>query len=376
MWNQVTRFFNKHFYHLLAWFFPPTPQPLPKNPQLILVLSTTGIGDSLFDSAAIKSLKQGHPGAKLVVATHHRRGSVAQHNPFVDEVLPLSKSPLSQLRLLKFFQNKKPDLVVALRVNEEAVPLGYLLNRHAFVGAVERCQGFDFLLSHPVVTHEEKHIVEETLKVAAVAGGAMVDRGMVYHVCDDELKLLHEHHQNLKKPFIVFQTGGGKTLAWRNWPVESYIQAITWLKEHYPHQVILTGGHDNEETGRAIEIACPWVVNLVQKTTLEETAALLQEASMLVSTDTGVMHLGFAIGSPTLALLHYRSPASMYGPLDYSPGHQIIELVKPEKANILSQKSTQENGIPYNEMSQIPFEKVTVAMERILGAPVSERARL
>jgi ADP-heptose:LPS heptosyltransferase len=132
------------------------------------------------------------------------------------------------------------------------------------------------------------------------------------------------------------------------------------LKEHYPHQIILTGGHDNEETGHAIQTACPWVLNLVQKTTLEETATLLQESSMLVSTDTGVMHLGFAIGSPTLALLHYRSPASMYGPLDYSPGHQIIELERPK------QETTQEDEILQNEMHQIPFEKVTAAMERIL----------
>ena len=357
MWNQVTRFFNEQFFHFVAWILPPEPWPLPKNPQLILVFSTTGIGDSLFDSAAIKSLKQGHPQAKVVVATHHRRGSVARHNPFLEEVLPLSKSPISQLRFLWHFRKKKPDLIVALRVNEEAVPLGYLLNRHAFVGAVERCQRLAFLLSHPVVTKNENHIVEETLKVAAVAGGAMVDRGMVYYVSEEEIKTLHQHHPHLKPPFIVFQTGGGKTLSWRNWPIESYVQAIEWLQERYPHQIILTGGHDNEETAKAIERACPWVINLVQKTTLEETAALLREASMLVSTDTGVMHLGFAIGCPTLAILHYRSPAAMYGPLDYSPGHEIVELSLSEEKIIPAAE----------EMKQVPFEKVTAAMERILS---------
>ena len=415
MWNAITQFFNERFYRLLVLVLPPTPKPLPKNPKLILVFSTTGIGDALFDSAAIKSLKQGYPQAKLLVCAHHRRQSVAKHNPFVDEVIPLSKSPLSQLCLLRRFWKKRPELVVALHVNEEAVPLGYLLNRHAFVGSLERCQRFAFLLSHPVMTRDEPHIVEETLKVAIVAGGATVGRGMVYQVSEEEMKALHcRYPENLlsqstaaansfvapvleassinytlsacapsapssssaaatlktgsallQKPYVVFQTGGGATLAWRNWPVDSYVQAIQWMQERYPHQIVLTGGHDNEAAGTAIAAACPRVLNLVQKTTLEETAALLRGAAMLVSTDTGVMHLGFAIGCPTLAFLHYRSPASMYGPLDYSPGHEIVELPQPSAETSVEARVSAEER-PGNEMKQISFEKVTSAMERIL----------
>jgi len=358
MWNRITHFLNKQFFHCLCYLVPPAPSSLPKDPKLILVFSTTGIGDSLFDSAAIKSLKQGYPHATLVVAAHHRRQSVARHNPFIDQVFPLSKSPISQIQFLLRFRKKRPDLIVALHVNEEAVPLGYLLNRHLFFGAIERCQSFSFLLSHPIETKYETHIVEETLKVAMAAGGATVNRGMVYQVAPEDLTVLLKHHPGLKKPWIIFQTGGGRTLSWRNWPIESYIQAIQWLREHYHgHQIILTGGHDNRSTGYAIEAATPWVINLVEKTTLEETAALLKGASMLVTTDTGVMHLGFAIGCPTLALLHYQSPASMYGPLDYSPGHEILQLATPEK-NLFLKK---------NPMSQIAFAHVRAAMTRILS---------
>ena len=91
MWNQITHFFNEQFYRTLVFFLPPEAKPLSKNPKCILVFSTTGIGDGLFDSAAIKSLKQGYPQTRVVVCTHHRRGSIARHNPFVDEVVPLSK---------------------------------------------------------------------------------------------------------------------------------------------------------------------------------------------------------------------------------------------------------------------------------------------
>jgi ADP-heptose:LPS heptosyltransferase len=379
MWNQLTKLLNRRFFRLLSLVFPPTPKGLPKTPGLILVFSTTGIGDGLFDSAAIKSLKQGHPKATIIVCTHHRRGSMAKHNPFVDEVVGLSKSPFSQARLLWRFWREKPDLIVALRVNEEAVPLGYLLNRHAFVGDVDRCQPLEFLLSHSVVTKDEPHIVEKTLKVALVAGGASVDCGMVYQVHNEEIVAFSKRlPELLKKPYVVFQTGGGRTLSWRDWPPASYVEVIQWMRSRYPHEIILTGGHDNEAAGHTIAEACPWVINLVQKTTLEETAVLLQGAAMLVSSDTGVMHLGFAIasflkekqacevsayGCPTLAILHYCSPAKTYGPLDCSPGHEIIELAEPVR---VTRARTE-------EMKQIPSAQVYAAIARILAR---ERAGL
>lgn len=363
MWDRLTKFCNKQFFWVLSLLLPPKAKPLPLSPQLILVFSTTGIGDCLFDSVAIKSLKQGYPGSKLVVCTHHRRPVVAEHNPFVDEVIRLSKSPFSQLRLLLHFWKNPPELIVALRVNEEVVPLGYLLNRHAFVGGVERCQSLSFLLSHPVTTlktGKKEHIIEETLKVALVAGGAPTTCSMVYQVREKEqLSFFSKHSGLVPKKYIVFQTGGGNAFPWRNWPVASYIQAIQWLEQHYDYQIVLTGGRENKATAAVIEVACPRVFNYVEKTSLEETAALLSTAKMLVSTDTGVMHLGLAIGCPTLCILHYRSPASFCGPLKDCLGKsEVVELVQPH---------TPPQDASFNEMSLIPFSEVQAAMKRLLA---------
>ena len=357
MWNDITQFLNRWFYRGIVLFFPPEEKPLPANPRCILIFSSTGIGDALVDSAAIESLHRAYPAAKIIVCTHHRRKSVVSHHPHVDEIIPLSKSPLSQLRLLKRFWRQRPDLVIGLHLNAEAVPLGYLLNRRAFVGSQEECREMAFLLSHPVVTQDERHMVKIGLKVAARAGGVAVE-GMIYQVKPEEVIALRQRFPELTaKPYLVMQTGGGKTLNWRDWPIERYVEAIQWLEAHYPHRLILTGGHDNREAGQAIAAACPNVLNLVEQTTLEETAALLDGATLLVSTDTGVMHLGLAIGCPTLSLLHYRNPAAACGPLDFSPGHEIVELPRPAVA------PANHDG----EMGKIPMDAVKAALGRMLG---------
>lgn len=344
---------------MVTFLFPPKTGPLPSNPRSILIFSSTGIGDALVDSAAIESLHQAYPEAKIVVCAHHRRMSVARHHPHIDVILPLSKSPLSQLCLLKYFWRQRPDLVIGLHLNAEAVPLGYLLNRRAFVGSQEECRNMAFLLSHPVVTGEERHMVKVALKVAAHAGGVPV-LGMIYQVKAEEVTALRKRFPELAaKPYLVMQTGGGKTLNWRDWTVEGYVQTIRWIEAHYPHRVVLTGGHDNREVGQAIAAACPNALNLVEKTTLEETAALLRGATLLVSTDTGVMHLGLATSCPTLLLLHYRNPEAACGPLDFSPGHQIVELPKP---------TTLPPQPHAGEMEGISMEAVKAALGRMLEA--------
>ena len=357
MWNDITQFLNRWLYRAAVLFFPPQAAALPKDPRSILIFSSTGIGDALVDSAAIESLHQAYPATKIIVCAHHRRRSVVSHHPHVDEIIPLSKSPLSQLRLLKRFWHQGPDLVIGLHLNAEAVPLGYLLNRRAFVGSQEECREMAFLLSHPVVTIDERHMVKIGLKVAERAGGIPVE-GMIYQVKPEEVIALRQRFPELTaKPYLVMQTGGGKTLNWRDWTVEGYVKTIQWLEEHYAHRVVLTGGRDNREAGQAIASACPKALNLVEQTTLEETAALLDGATLLVSTDTGVMHLGFAIGCPTLSLLHYRNPAAACGPLDFSPGHEIVELPRPAV-------------VPANndgEMREIPMESVKAALKRMIS---------
>ena len=72
MWKRFTQFITECTFRVLAVFFPPTPGELPKHPKLILVFSTTGIGDALFDTAAVRSLKTAYPQARILVCAHRK----------------------------------------------------------------------------------------------------------------------------------------------------------------------------------------------------------------------------------------------------------------------------------------------------------------
>jgi ADP-heptose:LPS heptosyltransferase len=327
MWNRFVKITTFWASKLLARLLPPRRQPLPRQARLILVFSTIGIGDGLFDSAAIHSLKFGHPRAKLIVCAHRTRQAVALHNPFVDEVVPFGKSPLRQLRLLWRFRRDRPDLVVVLHVNEEVYPLAYWINRNATVTYANLYERFAFLAAHPVKVEDTRHDVVMPLKVAQYAGGSAVAPRMIYEVKVEESAAIRRRFADwIDHPYVVFQTGGGRIFFWRDWPVENYVTIIRWFSDHFPHKVVLTGGVENLERANTMERACPGVINLAGKTTLAETAALLQLTRMLLTTDTGILHLGFAIGCPVVCLLHDLCPAENLCPLDRSARYVALQL--------------------------------------------------
>jgi len=150
---------------------------------------------------------------------------------------------------------------------------------------------------------------------------------MIYEVKADELAAIRARFTDgIDHPYVVFQTGGGRTLFWRDWPVENYVTVIRWFSDRFVHKIILTGGVDNLERANAMERACPEVINLAGKTTLAETAALLRLAKLLLTTDTGIMHLGFAIGCPVVCLFHDLCPAKDYCPLEESARYVALQL--------------------------------------------------
>ena len=359
MWKAITERMRETLFRIIAAVFPPIPAPPRGDPRLILVFSTTGIGDALFDTAAVHALRLSYPEAKIVVCVHRKRRAVFLHDPDADELVPYGKSPLHALRLLRRFRKERPDLVILLNINPEVVPLGYLINRRALFGGTWRCGRYGFLLSHPVEDPGEGHILRLGEAVVRKAGAEAEARRMIYRPLPGESDAIRSRFADwIGEPFVIFQTGGGRSRAWRDWPVDSYVRNIRWLHGSRPGMtIVLTGGWDNEVTATAIEKDCPFVVNLCNRTTLEETGALLGLAAMLVSTDTGVLFMAYSIGCPALAILHHASASPLIGPTDPLAGHEVVELPKPDHPT----------GELRGEMEKIPDSEVQAALSRILA---------
>jgi heptosyltransferase I len=91
----------------------------------------------------------------------------------------------------------------------------------------------------------------------------------------------------------------------RNWSVASYARVADHAQSDLGMRVVITGGPSELEarTGAAIEAAASHpVTNLVGKDTLTQSMALLERAAVLLSPDSGPVHIASALGTPVLGL--------------------------------------------------------------------------
>lgn len=316
-------------------------KPEPKEFRLragsrVLIVSTGGLGDSLLDSVAIRAVAAAFPGVEIHLLVHHKRPDIGRHNPFVHRVHLFHKGPVAFIALwLGLRRIGGWDAVLYLSAHDpESRCLGYLLNKDATAGLAWRSE-MGGLCAHDLDGKELRraHLARQALAVAEVTGARTAEARMVYEVCEADRRLMDQKWKESGggggHP-IVFQLGGGGS-AYRDWPVSHFVQLIQALHAEGVGPLVLLGGADHRKKADAVlaEIGGIPCRDFVGRLSLPGAAALIESARCIVTTDTGIMHLAFALGTPTVALLHPSPGESRVGPLAGRELHRCICLPKP-----------------------------------------------
>lgn len=337
--SRFNLFLYRAIFAPLAWFHPPKAGPIKLSPKSrVLVFSSAGLGDSLLDSVAIRALAETFPGIHVAAVVHHRRPDISRHNPFLARLYLLKKGPPAFLSLAAKLRRDGPwDAVLYLSCHDpEARCLGFLLNREATVSLAWRTE-FGFLCSHNLDEPglQRAHLAVQALRVAGETGARLENKRMVYAVAPDDRSALDRRLGELglpAAPGVVFQLGGGGA-AYREWPIEHFVRLGEALQAAGVGPIFILGGPDHlAKAARFAELACAAELafsDVVGKLPLAQSAALIERARCLVSTDTGIMHLGFALGTPTTALLHCSPGDARVGPLADRDRHEVIQIPRP-----------------------------------------------
>ena len=124
----------------------------------------------------------------------------------------------------------------------------------------------------------------------------------------------------------------------KQWPVERFMELARSIAQEMKVKVVLVGrtevGTPPYRSGgcpASCRRTAPNFIDLINKTSLVELAALLKRCSLLISCDSGPMHLAASVGTPVVALFRNDLPGKTvkrWGP--WGSGHTVIE-----KGNLL-----------------------------------------
>ena len=340
---------HKAIFGFLSKLRPPLRKPIKlSSSSRVLVFATAGLGDSLLDSAAIHALAKEYPGICIQAVVHHRRPDIARHNPLLEKLHFLRKGPHAFLGLWWRLRSEGPwDAVLYLSCHDpEARCLGYLIAPDATVGLGWRTE-MPWICSRNIDEPglRQAHLAIQALRVAREAGATAGEARMVYEVSAGDRLAMDKTLTGFgypATPGVVFQLGGGGG-PHRDWPVGHFLKLAELANLEGIGPIFLLGGPDHRQKAEEFSAAAraknlPFF-DVAGRLPLSQSAALLERSRCLVSTDTGIMHLAFAIGTPTVALLHCSPGDARVGPLVDRDKHVVIQLAKPAGYRVPSDAS-------------------------------------
>ena len=338
--SRISAYGYETLFRALAKRRPPHQRAIALGPRSrVLCFTCAGIGDTLTDSVVFKALHETFPGIHLAGVVHRRRRLLPEHNPYLNQVFLFHKGPMAFSKLKNELRAAGPwDAILHLRGNDpEPRCLSYLLDPDVTV-SVPNMTRFGWLCGHHVVQPDwdDTHGVEQTLRIARYVGADTKEPHLVFEVKERDRVSLEEKLNGLKvgaKPRLVLQLGGGRRASWRDWPVERYGEILRLAARELSAEIFVLGGGDQGDRLRQLEGIFAGEAksyhDVVGKLSLAESAALLSSARTLVSTDTGIMHMGFAVGTRVVALIHCNNPSHRVGPYGYGDRHRVVQLPRP-----------------------------------------------
>ena len=272
----------------------------------VLFAKFQGIGSLIICKPAIADLRKAYPQAHVIFWGTPGIAALAREMPEFDEVLVLDDRNIvaavfSLMAALVTTWRRRVDwafdLEVYSRLSSVLLTLTCARNRAGFALEQLRARRVN---THLVYFNRYRYIGEA---YARLIGQMLPDDrpSAAYDFGSWRFEL--SPLPVVQKPYFVFNVNAGELSLERRWPLESFRQLIDALLERSPDATAVLVGHGDSEIRYAATIPRrDRVLDLSGRLSLQETMRLIANSDLVVTNDTGPLHMSLATNAPTVAL--------------------------------------------------------------------------
>ena len=290
----------------------PRPLPPPADIHRLLIVKTSSIGDVIHALPVVQAIKEASPHAAVDWVVRARSADVLRGNPWVHKlwVLPDKPTPSDLWALRNMLHAARYDLALDMqglllsglitRLSGAPLRLGWDRNR----------EGNALFLTHPVVPGgaRDRHEVDLLYGFADALGvpAARAEFTPQPYLAADGAAQAEGWLSGLPRPRVALNVGAGRS--YKRWSLERWGEAASALGTAGIGLVFVGDKNDARDVALITPGLPPNFVDLSGGTTLRGLASVLAACDLLVSGDSGPMHLAVAVGTPVVALFGATDP--------------------------------------------------------------------
>jgi lipopolysaccharide heptosyltransferase II len=321
-------------------YSPLTPQTF--HPQHILVIRLDLIGDLVLSLTVVQALKHTYPHAEIDLLATPSSASVVLDDPQLTQII--TYDPNIWRRPKALFQPKNwrdlQTLLYKLHARHYDLAISVYGPWAAILSVISRAKrrvGFGresypgFMTDSVPGRHwhpgDNKHEVDYCLELARAAGATPTPEDRIPHLEIDPQsaqeieQLLHTEGVQDNKPLIACHVSSNNGQS-KRWPLTHWATLLDRLICKEDAHIVLTGAPaDLPIVENVISRMHEHPINLAGKTSLTQLAALLKRANLLISGDSGPIHMAAALGTPIIGFYGPTNPA-LTGPV--SPDATVL----------------------------------------------------
>jgi len=294
----------------------------------ILIFEVNWLGDVLFSTPAIKAIRKKYPDSYIAVLVAPRCRQILEYNPFINEIIICDedgkhRTLAGKLGLINQLHRRHFDKAFIFHRSFTRALLIYLAGIPQRIGYSTKRRGF--LLTEKIAVPGEKlHKVEYLLNMVRSAGIDTEAGSCEFYISDQNRAWVSQalDKQGIdKNDFIVILNPGGN---WgpKRWVLERFAEVGDRLVEQYKARIIITGGLKDEQRAKQIAALMKHQpISFCGMTDLNKLGALLDRADLVISADSGPMHIAVARGTKVIGLFGPTSPR-ITGP--YGRGNHAV----------------------------------------------------
>lgn len=268
------------------------------NHVRFLIIRFSSIGDIVLTTPVVRMLKQQVEGAEIHYLTKKRFAGLVKHNPYIDKVHEFD-GDLKQI--IKALKEETFDYVIDLHKNLRSARVKNALGRVSF--SFNKLNWKKWLYVQLKLNRmPDLHIVDRYLEAVQLFDIENDNTGLDFftdpnHVLEIELADSH------KNGYLIAVLGANH--ATKQIPEE---KMVTWLNS-FGKPVVLVGGPDVSENAKVLasKLEVP-VQNTCGKISIDSSALLIKNANVVLTPDTGMMHIAAAYQKPIVSVWGNTTP--------------------------------------------------------------------